>query len=147
MDFTVVPSSLTTEIKVDFDLNIPDWQSMVEHYEQMDDLYHDVESVIEEHFEIDIGNGSIYHGWFVMNKGPNDENLLYFSMNDVQELSLVVKLLDSDEIPIELELKDKLTGPICESQYNFSLMDNQISFIYCFKKQNQIIYGELDCIF
>ena len=149
MDFTVVPSSITTEIKVNFDLNIPDWQSMVEHYEQINDLYHDAESVIETHFEIDIGNGSIYHGWFVMNKGSNDENLLYFSMNDVQELSLDVKLLDSDEIPIELELKDKLTGAICENQYyaGYKMDDGIISFIYCFKKQSKSLKGHLTASF
>ena len=146
MDFTIVPSSLTTKVNMDFDLNIPHWQSMVEDYEQIDEPLR-AQFVIEKHFEIDIGDGSIYHGWFVMNKGSNDENLLYFSMNDVQELSLVVKLLDSDEIPIELELKDKLTGPICESQYNFSLMDNQISFIYCFKKQTKSFTGNLTASF
>ena len=145
MDFTIVPSSLTTKVNVDFDLNIPHWQSMVEDYEMDRD-----ESVIEKHFEIDIGDGSIYHGWFVMNKGSNDENLLYFSMNDVQELSLDVKLLDSDEIPIELELKDKLTGAICEThwtQYHYQMDDGIISFIYCFKKQTKSLKGHLTASF
>ena len=132
MDFTIVPSSLTTKVNVDFDLNIPHWQSMVEDYEQINGPLGD-EFVIEKHFEIDIGDGSIYHGWFVMNKGSNDENRLYFSMDDVQELSLDVKLLDSDERPIELELKekDKVTGAICESQYIFSagIDEGIISFL------------------
>ena len=139
MDFTIVPSSLTTKVNVDFDLNIPNWQSMVEDYEQIDGPL-GAESVIEKHFEIDIGDGSIYHGWFVMNKGSNDENLLYFSMNDVQELSLDVKLLDSDErwgagrqIPIRLELKEKKwTGAIC---------------IYGFKEQTKSLKGHLTASF
>ena len=148
MDFTIVPSSLTTKVNVDFDLNIPNWQSMVEDYEQIDGPLGD-ESVIEKHFEIDIGDGSIYHGWFVMNKGSNDENLLYFSMNGVQELSLDVKLLDSDEIPIELELKDKLTGAICENQYyaGYMMDDGIISFIYRFKKQTKSLKGHLTASF
>lgn len=148
--FTIVPSSLTTKVNVDFDLNIPHWQSMVEDYEQINAPL-GAESVIEEHFEIDIGDGSIYHGWFVMNKGSNDENLLYFSMNDVQELSLDVKLLDSDERPIELKLKekDKVTGAICESQYIFSagIDEGIISFLYGFKKQTKSLKGHLTASF
>ena len=148
MEFTVVPSSLTTKIKVDFDLNIPDWQSMVEDYEQINRGL-GAESVIEEHFKIDIGNGSIYHGWIVMNK-VGEENYLYFSMHEIQELDLDVKILDSDEIPIELELKSKGTGAISEGQYWFSMMeedDGIIFFKYGFKKSTKSLKGRFTATF
>ena len=147
MEFTVVPSSLTTKIKVDFDLNIPDWQSMVEDYEQIN-RWHGAESVIEEHFKIDIGNGSIYHGWIVMNKAGEQTNL-YFSMHDVQELNLDVKILDSDEIPIELELKSKGTGAISQDQFSMMMGydDGIIFFKYGFKKSTKSLKGRFTATF